>query len=434
MKLYSVREVSVTRVRIGAASPVQSLGALLLLCLGVSACGDEATIISVPAEVPAGPGGPDSADEPVYAFQSVVFGPDDSTSSYVALTHSNDISGVTLEGAREFPGYAFITVVDGKLLVSSGEEPIVTRYDITPSLGWSEVDRMGFDNYGITGGGAGFERHWFLDQSTAYVTLDVTKRVIWNPTTMTIEGVAEDSALELNRDGLVLDASFNRQPRILGGPILKPFYYRDDQWYRFGPSTPIAVYDSATHREQAIIDVPCPALEVQSRDEAGNTYFSPWSYGPESGLFGEGPEVCIRRITPENRLDESWGGELTRWTGGRPVMVFRYMGGGKAIGTVLHTDEADVDYASGYTDEAALELAGKYRLWLFDLDNQSAQQISGVERIDSGFFWGNIDGRTFVFAPYEDWSRSKVYELFPDGSVTEVLDTLGYAYELLRVR
>src|SRR5262245_27252116 len=229
---------------------------------------------------------------------------------------------------------------------------------------------MVFDSYCSTGGSAGFDRHWFLNSTTAYVTLDVTKRVIWNPTTMTIEGVAEDSALELTRDGLVLDAAFNRQPRILGGPILKPFYYRDDEWYRFGPTTPIAVYDPATHRETSIIDVPCPALEVESRDEAGNAYFSPWSYGPEPGLFGEGPEVCIRRIKPDNTLDESWGSQLTTWTGGRPVMVFRYMGGGKAIGTVLHTDEANVDYSAGYTDEAALELTGKYRLWLFDLENE----------------------------------------------------------------
>lgn len=235
--------------------------------------------------------------------------------------HNCEISGSTaanrrrqLQNAREFPGYAFITLADGKLLVSHGEEPVITRYEITPELGWHQLDRVSFARLGVTGSRAGFESQWFGSESAAYVTLDVTLRVIWNPSSMLVDGVAEDSALELTRDGLMLDAAFNRQPRILGGPVLKPFYYRDEDWYRFGSTTAVAVYDPETHAERSIVEVPRPGLEVSSRDEA--------------------------------------------WTGGRPVMRFRYMRDGTAIGTVLHSDEVEVDYTAGYDDDVATERRG----------------------------------------------------------------------------
>ena len=59
------------------------------------------------------------------------------------------------------------------------------------------------------------------------------------------------------------------------------------------------------------------------------------SDGPEFaytiGLYGMGPELCIRRIKPDATLDEAWNPDLTAWTEGRPVKTFRYLGGGKAV-------------------------------------------------------------------------------------------------------
>lgn len=407
--------------------------------LGSAACSDDAILLEAPSpgasETPPDPeGGAGSELGPVYALHTSVYVTDDTVSGYVTLTDTLDISALPEEGAREFPGYAFISSVDGKLLVSDGESPTITRFDITPDLDWQELDRVSFANAGVTGGGAGFERHWFLNSTTAYVTLDVTKRVIWNPTDMVISGVMEDSALEPERDGLQLDATFNRQPRMLEGPILKPFYYRDADWFRFGQTTSIAVYDRTTHVEQKIVDVPCPSLEVPSQDEVGNTYFSSWTYGPVLGLYGEGPELCVRRIKPDSTLDEAWEPDLTAWTGGRPVNVFRYMRAGKAVGTVLHTDEVDIDYGAGYNDEDAARLDSHWRLWFFDLEAETAKPIENVDATGSGFFWSNLDGRSFVFAPNADWSRSKVYELDTEGNATERFETNGFVNDWVRVR
>ena len=429
--MNGMRCVKSTR-RLGAG--VWSMG--LLASLG---CSDEATVIQPPAAEQPGPETPapeqpePTGEEPLYALQTYVF-TDETVTSYVTLTNTLDVTSLPPEEAREFAGYAFITAVDGKLLVSNGETPSITRFEITADHQWQELEAISFANQGVTGGGAGFERHWFKDANTAYVTLDIRKRVIWNPTEMRILGVMEDSALELEREGLQLDATFNRQPRVMRGPVLKPFFYRDADWFMFGPTTPVAVYDPVTNAEQKIIDVPCPALEVPSQDEAGNTYLSSWTYGATLGLYGMGPELCVRRITANAELDEAWNPDLTAWTEGRPVKTFRYLGNNKAVGTVLHTDELAIDFTQPYNEEDALEVDLHWRLWLFDLEAETARPIENIGAIDSAFLWSVFEGRTFLFVPYSDWSRSKVFELDADGNATERFETTGFVNEWIRIR
>lgn len=416
-----------------------SLGTLAL-ALGVG-CSDGATIITrtdplaPPAPAPSGeqPGAGEPALGPLYALETSVFGPDDSVTSYVTLTDTLDLDALTTDTAREFSGYSFISSVGGKLLVSDGEAPTITRYDIGADFSWNETARVNFGGMGVTGGAAGFERHWFVDQDTAYLTLDVTERIVWSPTEMVILGVMADSALVPERDGLQLDATFNRQPRRRPGPVLKPFYYRDSDWYLFGQTTSIAVYDPVTHEERSIIDVPCPSLEVPSQDEAGNTYFSSWTYGPVLGLYGLGPELCVRRITPDSRLDESWTPDLAAWTGGNPVHVFRYMRDGKGIGTVIRVDEVDIDF-SVYDEKEALELDNHWGLWLFDLEAETARPIEGVDGIAGGFFYAEFDGRSFVAVPNAEWSRSQVYEIDTEGTATPRFESTGFINDWIRVR
>jgi len=373
--------------------------------------------------------------EHVYALQSTVVLPDDTTLSYVALTDELDVSGeLTLADAREFAGYSFITNIGGKLLVSSGEEPAITQYEIGAGFDWHEAAKLSFVGVGVDSFGAGFERHWLLNEHTAYLTLDVTSRVVWDPTAMEILDVRDDTQLEATVDGLSLDATFNRPPQLLKGPVLKPFYYRDDDWFRFGPSTPIAVYDPETHRERAVLDVPCPALEVASQDEAGNTYFSPWTYGPTLALFGAGPDTCIRRIDSSSELDADWQPDLRAWTGGRPVHVFRYLSDGKAFGTVLHVDEVQADFTAGYDEELAGELDRHWKLWLFDLHDETARPVEGIDHVASGFNMTKLDDRVFVFVPNDDWSASTVYEVDSDGRAEARFDVDGVVNNWIKLR
>jgi hypothetical protein len=369
-----------------------------------------------------------------YALQTMIYNPDDTVTSYVVLTDTLELTGeLSLDEAREFPSYAFITTVGGKLLVSSGEEPVITQFDIAKDHVWKEQASLSFANLGVESWGAGFERHWFLDEHTAYLTLEVTSRIIWDPTSFEILDIKEDTKLNRKRDGLTLDATFNRPPRDLQGPVLKAFFYHDEDWVQFGERTAIAVYDPETHEERAILDVPCPALEVMSQDEQNNTYFSPWTFGPQAALFGQGPELCIRRVKSDATLDEEWTPDLTTWTGGRPVMVFRYWGNGKAIGSVLHTDEVDGDYSAGFDEELAQQLNSHWRLWLFDLETQTARPIQGIGNTSSGFNMEIMDERAFVFVTDPEWSQTTVYEIEQDSAATARFTVNGLVNNWIRV-
>ena len=375
-----------------------------------------------------------SGDGPLYALHTVVFDPEYNATSYVALSDTVDLDSFSFDTAREFPGYAFVAAFDDRLLVSDGESPFVTRYDVSDALDWSDGDRLSFEKQGVTGGRAGFERHWFRDANTAYLTLDVTSRVVWDPTNFEILGVQEDSALPLERDGLAIDATFNRQPRIYDAPLLKPFFYHDEDWFEFAPTTLVATYDPDTHEEASIVEVPCPALEVPSVDEDGNTYLSAWTFGPVLSLYGVGPELCVRRIKPDATLDEAWAPDLTTWTDGRPVKVFRYLRDGKALATVLHTEELDADFSQAYDPDVDTEAESHYRLWLFDLHAETAAPVDGVGEMNSGFHSATLDGRTFVFVPTEDWSATEVYEVELDGTARLRFETTGRLSDWIRVR
>jgi hypothetical protein len=416
------------------------LGVIGLTAL-VAACSDSATVIDASAP-PAGDPAMDTVDngsgEPqqaVYALHTGLSQPDGSNLGYVALMPTLDVSGqLSLAGAREFPGYAFITSVNGKLLVSDGEAPIVTQFDVSDQLDWIQNATLSFAGVGSFPFGASFERHWFLNEHVAYLTSDVTRRIVWDPTDFVIRGVMDDTTLEAQREGLVLDAAFNRPPRMPQGPVVKLYYYRDEDWFRFGPETPVAIFDPDTHEEAYIVDVPCPALEVSSQDEAGNTYLSPWTYGPALGLFGEGPATCIRRLNSESRLHTDWAPDLRDWTAGRPVQVFRYLKDGKALGTVLHVDEVEGDFAAGYDPDLAEELGSHWRLWLFDLEQETAQPIQGIGATSSSFSMDSVDDRTFVFVPKEDYSETTVYELDLQGEATARFTVEGLVSRLIRLR
>jgi hypothetical protein len=216
--------------------------------------------------------------------------------------------------------------------------------------------------------------------------------------------------------------------------VLKPFYYRDDAWFRFGGVTPIAVYDPETHRESRIIDVPCPALEVATQDEAGNTYFSGWTYGPTLSLFGDAPAPCVRRIKPDSTLDETWTPDLTTWTSGRPVHTFRYMRDGLALGSVLHVDQANVDFSAGYDETAAASLDPLWRLWAFDLQSETAHEVAGLGAMGQSFNWARFDDRTFVVVPNAEWSRTQVFEVDASGNASPRFESTGWVGEWIRVR
>jgi hypothetical protein len=376
------------------------------------------------------------ADAPVYALLTQVYGPDDRT-VYISLSHSLDVGAVDLTTAREYAGVTNFNVVGGRLLVSSGEAPTITEYEITPELQWVEGRTVAFNGYPLSDN-ANWYYQFVLDDHTAYLPFDGYKRIVWDPTDMVILGAMEDTALEPQRGTLVLEAGGNRNGLRTGGSVRQAFFYHDESWYEFSPDTTIVAYDPVTHAEGAHVTAPCPGLAIATADEAGYTYFSTWDYLPGLALYGAGPAPCAVRLTPDGALDAAWTTDFTSLTGGRYVSNFRYVGGGRAVANVLHAEEMGIDFTQPVDPTVVQNMyqsGPQWRFWSFDLNAGTAAPIEGVDvAIGSSAQFAVLDGRTFVFLPYEDYARSKIYEIDESGVATERLDVPGDVFKWVRVR
>lgn len=376
----------------------------------------------------------ETSDGPLYAMMSTVYSEDDRT-VYVAVTNSLDADDVPLDGAHEFSGVANLAAVGGRLLISSGEAPTITEYDVSDSLSWSGGETLSFADFPLSDN-ANFFYQYLVDDHHMYLPFDGYKRVVWDPTDFEIEQVMENSDIEPERDGLQLEAAGNRAGTRYDGSVMMPFFYHDDDWFEFAETSVIAVYDPETHEEEKLIDAPCAGLAMASQDEAGNTYFSTWDYGPLRPLYGLGPAPCVVRVTPDHELDESFTTDMTEWTGGRFVSNFRYVRDGWGLANVFHHERLDADLEA---EEVPAELFdqvwddGYWSVWRVDLAHERAEPFDAIELSSFGWRLAQIDDRNLLSVTYDDYSRTKFYELDEDGELSEHLDVLGDA-SWIRVR
>ncbi|MEY4544340.1 MAG: hypothetical protein RL685_535 [Pseudomonadota bacterium] len=408
-------------------------GASALLACSSTDDGDAPLPTPTPGAVPSVTEQNSQPDEPsLYALLYLVWS-DDGPTGYVALSDTLDRTNVSLNDSREVPGYASMAAVGGDLLVASGDEPSITRYTIGPDLSWQSGPTLSFANQGVEA--AGFFRQFIADDDTAYAELEVNKRVVWDPSTLEIRGVKETSMLDLERNGLALFANYNRSYHRFQGSVMRPFSYHDEDWYEWAADTQLVVYDASTQDEAKVLSAPCPGLDTVTTDEAGNSYFSTWEYPALHGLAGRAAP-CVTKVNADGTLGSL--PDLTQWTEGRQLKLFNYLADGKAVAAVLHhEDYGDVDFPALDID-GFYEIEGlHYRLWLFDLEQQSARPLEGIAEgynVNSTYSIARLDGKSFVFLSAEDSSNTKVYELDSNGTATERFEVPGVVYQWLKVR
>jgi hypothetical protein len=385
--------------------------------------------------------GPDaSTGKPVYAMMTQVYSTDDRT-VYLSLSDTLDIEEVDLKKAREFPGVANFGTVGGRILVSSGQEATVTAFEIDEELRWKEQKVVDFSNYPLPDGDyANFFHQYIVNDHTAYLPFEVTKRIIWDPTDMKILRVDEESSLEdkLKKGNLELGSGGNRNGIRFKGPVMQPFGYVDKDYLDYGTESYAAVYDEETHEESKVIELPCAGAAMTTQDEDGNVYFGTWSYLGLRKLYGIGPAPCVARVKPDLTLDADFTTDFTDLTGGLYVNNFRYIGNGRAIGNVLDHKMLNADFSKKFdpdVDEAAWKSGKHWSFWIFDLNANKAWPVEGIENdVGSGAQFAVLDGRTFVFLPFDDWSKSAVYELDSDGKAEKRFEVEGDLFKWVRVR
>jgi hypothetical protein len=380
----------------------------------------------------------DTYTGPLYAMMTQVYSPDD-RDVYVSLTTSlDDFAGLDIGQAREYPGVANFTGVGGKLLVSSGQEPTITEYAVTDDLEWQDGRTISFASFPLDDN-ANFYYQFLLNDTTAILPYAFTKRVVWNPSEMTITGTFEDSSVAPTRDGLAIAGGGNRNAVRYSDAILQPFFYTDNDYATYAPTSVLAVYDPVTHLETKVVDLPCPGVSLATQDETGRTYISSWDSAIARALYGDAVAPCVTRVNADQTVDEAFTTDFTDITDGRYTNNFRYIGGGKGLANVLHHELiAGADFTAEY-DPAVAETIGTsgphWKLWLLDVENGTGKPVEGITvEFGSGAQFAVLDGRTFVFLPYADWGRSKVYEIGADGVAVERWDTAGDIFKWIRVR
>ena len=66
-----------------------------------------------------------------------------------------------------------------------------------------------------------------------------------------------------------------------------------------------------------------------------------------------------------------------------------------------------------------------------DANSHPCRTLTGTS---GGAQIATLDGRSFVFVPYDSWGRTKAYELMPDGKAVMRFDTVGDVFKWIRVR
>jgi hypothetical protein len=211
-----------------------------------------------------------------------------------------------------------------------------------------------------------------------------------------------------------------------------PYFWHDADWYEFSQISQIGIYRPDGSLD-ALLDAPCPALNIATSDEDGNLYFTGMVDTLAHQLLEPGSQLerCVVRINAgEQTIAEGWPRRFEELTGGRPSGRFYYLKDGVGLLTVFHEERATLDSK----DSFASIFADHWGLWLVDLDAWQAEPIEGWGFTSSNVFFSRVDERAFLHRVKADFSETTLFEVTVDRKVTPRITLPGYGIQLARVR
>lgn len=377
-----------------------------------------------------GGSGESTYDQPLFAVASTLSTADESV-TYINVLSDLAPQQLDYSQAVQYPGFTTVLGVDGKLYIANGEAPIVERFAVDDAHRIAADGTIGFGN--VTDSVAFFS-HIYASPTKGYFELGTggVDLVSWNPRDLTVGSVVSAPAgIPLDREGLHVYGSYDRGVAVRGSQVFQPVYWVDDDFYRFSPTSQIALYDAATDQATGVIDAPCTNLDVSAQDEAGNLYFSNWVYSASAPLFDPlAPEPCLVTVRAgQSTVDPAGTIHFPELTGGRQGAAFRYLANGKGLLTVFHDERL-----TGDEDPLDAVFSTNWKFWLVDLAAKTAEPLQGLDYVAPGYYMFRIDGRTFLLVPNEEMTETVVYEVSDTGATTELFTARGWAYQLIKIR
>lgn len=382
--------------------------------------------------VDAGPG-PDSVpeDAPYYVIANEVYAADDST-SYVNILRTLDNPEIDIANAIEFPGgRATMAVNDGRLFVNPPNSQLIERY-VLEEDGTLRLDgTLSFANYGVREMYIDEWGNTFISPTKAYlINSSEGEIVVWNPTTLEIEGTVDHGDVDLLREGWSVDWS---PAAVRGDRMYITLGWADWTTFQWSDEVYLAVYNTQTDELIDLVqETRCPSLNNRpSRDEDGNLYFANWIWSVGPTLLSDGPVNCVLRVNAgEDTFDPDWQLSYPDVSGGRQGAMFSYLKDGTGLMSVFYDERVEI---TDTTVSNELLSTDNWRMWTVNTDGSAAALLEGLDWNSGAISTFHVDDRSFLFVPTADWGLVQVYEV-TDGEAVHSFDVEGWSYQFARLK
>lgn len=372
-----------------------------------------------------GSGGEAGGDRTLFAVATAV-STDSGANTYVKVLSKFE-DELDLSNAREFPGWSDIAAVGKYLFVSSGEEPIVWRFTVSESgklVGGCADETLDFGAYASD---ANFYNQMLVSETKAYL-IGEGEYVVWNPSTLEIEGTVPFPALP-ERSGIPAFVGLDRSAVVRDGRLYHTASWSDTENLEFLPDSRIIVLDTETDEVIDVIDAPCPDLAVGDRDEQGNMYFSNWVYSPGGTLLFDGPATCAVRIPAgSEELDADWSFGYAA-ADGHEGATMGYLGDGKWLYSSFTNDPAN------YEDDWFEWLFGNFwQLRTLDPETMETATVEGAPLNGGGYYTARVEDTTHVLLPGDSYTTTTVYAIGADGTAAKKMHMAGWSTRMVQLR
>lgn len=386
---------------------LQIIGLAVAIALSCAACG---------ADNAPEPGSRIDEDDPLYLVQSRMFSPE-TTTGYLTATSSlsRDIEySQSLEQAGGGVLYAESGV--GTFMIGSGEEPVITRYEVQGNR-LVPGERLSFADAGVV---------WlyaasviFVDENKAYyIDLDQLQAISFDPTrmrildTISLEGAA--------REGYF--TSFGEFVKRDDGIYFPGQWYVDPGWDRVPSGSMLVRLDPETDEVTYTSDGRCTSMYTSLTTDAGDTYWFS-DFFNTTARVGQGgdhgfPDCALRLKAGEQSFDPEWELDTASFTGGAPAVASLRGDDSKMWLRVLDEpalDELGITFPADY---ATLETASAWQWYLLDVESDEPAVRNDERPLEPlGAMGMYVDERSLVAIGEADYSETMLLELTEDGFI-----------------
>jgi hypothetical protein len=355
---------------------------------------------------------------------------------YISFFDKLEGQTVDFERAREFSGQADLWVVGNTAFIADDETLEVSRFEVKNKKLADRAD--GKLNFSATGqSSVGFWKNKFVSAERAYYFNEPSEIVVWNPSTLEIEGTIALPELP-ERNGLTPYPAYSDRATVLrGNKLYWPVYYTSeaDDFFKYDGKSELLVIDTERNEVLEKLELPCPGIDFASEDEAGNAYFSSWVFAPPATAVFDQPPTCVAKLPAGDhpRLETAF--TVSDLTDGREGGALRYVGNGQAILSVFHLEHAP---EADRTDIQTVAYGANWRFWSVDLSTTKATEITEIDWNAGAAYGSNIEGESYILIPDGSYSNTSVHRLVLDGEVAKieqdaVLKTKGWSMRLFRL-